>query len=269
MLNKNSNKESYKCDFHIHSCLSPCADILMTPGNIIKQALEVGLDVIAITDHNTAGNVEVALKLVSDTDLIIIPGMEVESIEEVHLLCFFDSLEQLKKWDKIVDQALPDMENDEEGFGYQLLTDESDEYIAKESKLLATATSLSVNEIVEIVNSLDGIVIPSHLDRPYNSLIGQLGFVPPELKISAIELSKNADPKKFFAKYPNLMDYSYIVSSDSHYLKDIKAMVEIELLKECRKHRSEGINELEGYPVKYSAIRCSDVLLSLIKRAII
>ncbi len=267
MANTDLSKDGYKCDFHIHSCLSPCADILMTPGNIIKHALEVGLDIIAITDHNTAGNVEVALKLAAETDLIIIPGMEVESEEEIHLLCFFDSIEQLKKWDKIVDEALPNLENDEGVFGYQLLTDESDEYVAKESKLLATATNLSVDEIVETVNSLDGIVIPSHIDRPYNSIIGQLGFIPPELKISAIELSKNADPQKFFAKYPSLMEYSYIISSDSHYLKDIKAMVEIELIKNG-KYRSEKNNEIEGYPIKYSAIGCSGALIPLIKRVI-
>ncbi len=221
-----SNK-IYKCDFHIHSCLSPCADILMTPGNIIKKALEVGLDIIAITDHNTAGNVGAALRIAADTDLLIIPGMEVESVEEVHLLCFFDNIEQLKKWDKIVDKALPDMGDDEEVFGYQLLTDEEDEYIAKEVKLLATAISLSLDEIVEKVNFLGGIVIPSHVDRLYNSIIGQLGFIPQELGISAIELSKNADPEKFLIKYPYLKDYFYIVSSDSHYLQDIKVWTKV------------------------------------------
>ena len=68
-------KKSYKCDLHIHSCLSPCADLLMTPGNIIKEALKLGLDCIAITDHNAAGNVEPALKIARNTDLIVIPGM--------------------------------------------------------------------------------------------------------------------------------------------------------------------------------------------------
>ena len=221
------NNKTYKCDFHIHSCLSPCADILMTPGNIIKKAFEVGLDIIAITDHNTAGNVEAALRIAADTDLLIIPGMEVESVEEVHLLCFFDNIEQLNRWGRIVDKALPDMKNDEDSFGYQLLTDERDEYIAKEAKLLATATSLSVDEIVKTVNLLGGVVIPSHVDRPYNSIIGQLGFIPQELGISAIELSKNADPEKFLIKYSYLKDYFYIVSSDSHYLQDIKAWTKV------------------------------------------
>lgn len=223
------NNKTYKCDFHIHSCLSPCADILMTPGNIIKKALEVGLDIIAITDHNTAGNVEAALCLAADTDLIIIPGMEVESVEEVHLLCFFDNIKQLKEWGRIVDKALPDIKNDEDSFGYQLLTDERDEYIAKEAKLLATATSLSVGEIVETVNSLDGIVIPSHVDRPYNSIIGQLGFIPPDSGIDIIEISKNTSPDEFFARYPYLKDYSYIISSDSHCLQDIKPLCKIDM----------------------------------------
>lgn len=226
-----TKKRIYKCDLHIHSCLSPCADILMTPGNIIKKAIEEGLDIIAITDHNSAVNVQVALKLAADTDLHIVPGMEVESQEEVHLLCLFDSLDKLKQWDQIVDKALPDMKNDEDHFGYQLLTDEKDEYVAKEEKLLASDTDLSVNEIIERVKLLGGIVIPSHVDRLYNSIIGQLGFIPPDSGIDILEISKNTSPDKFFARYSYLKDYPYIISSDSHCLQDIKPWFKVDMDK--------------------------------------
>lgn len=216
-----SGKKIYKCDLHIHSCLSPCSDILMTPGNIIERALTVGLDCIAITDHNTGANVEVAMNLAVKTGLTIIPAMEVESIEEVHLLCFFPKLEQLKKWDIIVRENMPEKSNDEEIFGYQLLTDENDEYLAKDERLLATASKLSVNDIVDGVVSLGGIVIPSHIDRTVNSIIGQLGFIPPELSINIVELSRNTDPDSFFKTNNYLKEYTYIVNSDSHYLDDI------------------------------------------------
>lgn len=216
-----TGKKGYRCDLHIHSCLSPCADILMTPGNIIQKALKLGLDCIAITDHNTAGNVEPALKIAQDSELIIIPGMELESLEEVHLLCYFPELEQLKEWDLIVSEKLPALNNNEDVFGYQILTDESDEYIAKEERLLATATKLSINQIVEGVCSLGGIVIPAHVDRMVNSIIGHLGFIPSELNFSIIEISRNTDPLSFFSDYPLLHNYSYIRSSDSHFLPEI------------------------------------------------
>ncbi|MFP4015995.1 MAG: PHP domain-containing protein [Halanaerobiales bacterium] len=227
--NKEPSPVRVSCDLHIHSCLSPCADILMTPGNIIKQALQQGLDMIAIADHNAVGNVEVAIKLAGGTGLTVLPAMEVESSEEVHLLCYFDSLRKLYQWDEIVASNLPALKNDEDSFGYQLLTDESDEYIAKEERLLATATRLSVNEIVNTVTGLGGVVVPSHIDRPYNSLLANLGFIPADLEISLFELSRNASPDSFFARFPFLQDYFYIVSSDSHYLEDIKSYTVFDL----------------------------------------
>lgn len=217
----------YKADFHIHTVLSPCADLLMTPGNIIKRALEIGLDIIAITDHNTAGNLEVALKLTKKTPLYIIPGMEVESSEEVHLLCLFPELNKLLEWERIVYQSLPVLKNDEEFFGYQLKTDLNDEFIAKEERLLATATNLSINNIVQEVKKLGGLVIPSHIDRPHNSIIANLGFIPSELDFPFLELSKSKQPTDLPATILNRGEYSFIKSSDSHYLEDIKPMVEL------------------------------------------
>jgi hypothetical protein len=193
----------------------------MTPGNIIKKALSTGLDVIAITDHNSARNVEVAMELAAATPLKIIPGMEVESAEEVHLLCLFERLEDLFLWEEIVYRALPEIDNDEDYFGYQLITDRNDEYIAKESRLLATATELTIDDIVKKVTGIGGVVIPSHIDRPYNSLIANLGFIPPELKLPVLEVSRRGDPESLMEKYPFLEDYSLITNSDCHLLNDL------------------------------------------------
>ncbi|MFP4016835.1 MAG: PHP domain-containing protein [Halanaerobiales bacterium] len=224
-----ADNKIYNCDFHIHSCLSPCADILMTPGNIIKKAIEVGLNVIAITDHNSAGNVEVSLELARDTDLVVIPGMEVASVEEIHLLCLFNTLEQVLAWQERVYQSLPERENDEDFFGYQLLTDNNDEYIAKEKRLLAAATDMSVNDIVVEVKNLGGVVIPSHIDRKYNSIISNLGFVPPELDFQVLEVSRNGDISKLYEQYSFLKSYSLIHNSDSHYLESIGIMSRLEI----------------------------------------
>ncbi len=216
-----SAKPSYRCDLHIHSCLSPCADLLMTPGNIINEALRIGLDYIAITDHNTAGNVQVAMELAQASKLKIVPGMEVETREEVHLLCLFPSLDLLLAWDQIVDQNLPALKNDTEHFGDQLLTDSNDQYRAHEERLLATATRLSVAETVSGVTKLDGIIIPAHVDKPVNSIIRQLGFIPADSEIKMIEISRNTRPEDLFSKYPYLQEYRFICGSDSHYLDDI------------------------------------------------
>lgn len=210
-----------RCDLHIHSCLSPCADLLMTPGNIIRQAVNQGLDYIAITDHNSAGNIEVAIELARKSGLKLIPAMEVETREEVHLLCYFSCLDALLAWEDVVCQHLPDLENDEELFGYQLLTDLSDDYIAKESRLLALATSLSLSETLEQVTNLGGIVIPAHVDRPVNSVLGQLGFVPSDGRIQAIEISRNAKLAGFLRTHPQLSHFGYVQGSDSHYLQEI------------------------------------------------
>lgn len=214
-------RENLRCDLHIHSCLSPCADLLMTPGNIIQQALKLGLDYIAITDHNTAGNIQVAFKLAQERGINLIPAMEVETREEVHLLCYFPTLDALLEWEKIVVKNLPDLKNDEELFGYQLLTDGNDQYIGKEELLLAMGTKLFFSEVVEKVTKLGGIVVPAHVDRPINSILGQLGLIPSDAGIRIIEISHNTEPVDFLRIHPELSHYTYIQGSDNHYLTDL------------------------------------------------
>lgn len=216
----------FKADLHIHSCLSPCADIIMTAGNIINKAVEQGLDIIAITDHNSAKNVAAAVEMAAGSTLKIIPGMEVESAEGVHLLCFFDQVEQLLTWQEEVYQSLPDMMNDEEYFGYQIITDQEDEFIAKEERLLATAVKISVEDIVKKITKLGGLVVPSHIDRPYNSILANLGFIPPGMEISTLEISKHVSEREIEERFPFIKEYSLISNSDSHYLIDIKPMME-------------------------------------------
>ncbi|MGM0410267.1 MAG: PHP domain-containing protein [Bacillota bacterium] len=222
----------FNLDLHIHSVLSPCADFLMTPLNIINKAKKRGLDIIAITDHNSAKNLEVALKIAKKKNIIIIPGMEVESAEEVHLLTYFPTLERVMQWQKIVYKNLPDKENDEEFFGYQIITNEKDEYLKKEKRLLATATELSINEIVNKVKKLKGIVVPSHIFRT-NGLIKNLGFIPEDSHFKLLELSKldNMNKAETLLKKFNNNSYSFVKNSDSHYLKDIKITMNTKLKK--------------------------------------
>lgn len=215
--------KEYNIDLHIHSVLSPCASLVMTPANILKKANEIGLDIIAITDHNSAKNVEITIKLAEKYGINVIPGMEVESSEEIHLLCFFPNSKKLINWQKIVYENLSYLENDEEYFGYQLLTDKNDNYKAKEKRMLATAVNLNINQIVSKVSKMNGIVIPSHIDKSYG-IIKNLGFIPEDLNFKILEISKNSNRKKLQQQYPYLKKYILLKNSDSHYLDDIKIM---------------------------------------------
>ena len=242
--------QTFFADLHIHTVLSPCGDLLMTPQNIIEQAIEVGLDMIAITDHNSAKNVVTAFELASDTDLTVIPGMEVETKEEVHLVCLFPDVEQVLKWQEVVERALPDIENNEEAFGPQLITDLNDEYIEKEPKLLLQATGLSVEEVVTKVRKLRGIVIPAHVDKSNYSLIYNLGFINPELDIVGVEVSKKTSEEEAKAEFEQLNDYMLLSNSDAHYLKDLKKSMKLYLEEANFQELKLAINGEKGRKIE-------------------
>lgn len=242
--------QTFFADLHIHTVLSPCGDLLMTPQNIIDRALEIGLDIIAITDHNSAKNVVTAVELAADTELTIIPGMEVETKEEVHLVCLFPSLDKILKWQGIVEKDLPEIENNEEAFGPQLITDLEDEYIKKESKLLLQATTLSVEEVVSKVRDLAGIVIPAHVDKNNYSLIYNLGFINPDLDISGVEISKNMSKEDAQMEFEQLNNYSLLSNSDAHYLDDLKKSMKLYLEEATFQELKLAINGEKGRKIE-------------------
>ena len=175
-------------DLHLHTVLSACAEVEMIPPLIIQRARELGLELLAVTDHNAARNVAAMMAAAEGTGITVLPGMEVQSREEVHLLCLFDTLEQVLAWQERVFAALPDRENDEAFFGAQFVVDAEGEYLDTENRLLAISTALSVEQVVAGVRALGGIVLAAHVDRPSFSLVANLGFVPPGLEIAGIEL---------------------------------------------------------------------------------
>lgn len=211
----------FAVDFHIHSALSPCGDDDMTPCNIVNMALLKGLDIIAVTDHNSCGNLPAVMEAARRFGLTVIPGMEVQTKEEVHIVCLFKKMEGAMRFSEIVYNSLPDIENNEEVFGRQLLFNGCDEITGKEKKLLLSSAALSVSDVLVLVRGLGGICIPAHVDRPGFSIISNLGFIPPGLKINTIEISKKLSPEEVIKKFPFLSRYKYIVSSDAHYLQDI------------------------------------------------
>ena len=200
-------------DLHLHTCLSPCADTKMQATAIVEQAKKVGLDMIGICDHNSAENVAALVKAGAREGLAVIPGMEVTSSEEVHILGLFDSETDLMLLQDMVYENLPG-ENSEEAFGPQYVIDEWDRLIGTNSKLLIGATLLTVEQIVDAIHERAGLAIASHVDRERFSLIGQLGFIPKGLKLDALEVSTPCAATKEY-------DYPVICSSDAHFLEDI------------------------------------------------
>lgn len=193
----------------------------MIPPLIVARALELGLEWIAVTDHNSTGNVRAMLAAADGTGLAVTPGLEVESREEVHLVCLFDTAEQAEAWGALVAAHLPLRRNDERFFGAQFVVDAQGEYVRTEERLLATSVDLSVDEIARGVNALGGVVIAAHVDRPANSLLGNLGMVPPGLEIAGLELSPRADPAEFRRAHPELAGYGLLSSGDAHRLNEM------------------------------------------------
>lgn len=207
-----------KYDFHIHTALSPCALEEMSPNNIVNMALISELDAIAITDHNSAGNVETTLKVAKDTDLVVIPGMEVETKEEIHVVCLFSDLNSVYNMQKMIYEHLPMLKNKPKVLGKQLLFDTDDEIIGEEERLLSFATSLSFEEVIELTWKNGGIAIPAHIDRPSYSVISNLGMLPPNERLTYLEVSKYGDYIKLCNQYNA---YHVIQSSDAHELGHI------------------------------------------------
>jgi hypothetical protein len=210
-------------DLHLHTVLSACAEVEMIPPLIVRRARELGLEIIAVTDHNAAHNVEAVMTAATGTGITVLPGMEVQSREEVHLVCLFDRPEQVQRWQERLWAGLPDRENDEAFFGAQYAVDAEGEYRYTEGRLLSVSAGLAVEDVVAGVRALGGIVIPAHVDRPSFSLIANLGFVPPGLEIAGLELSRRARPHEVEARLPQTRGYGKLVSGDAHRLEEMTA----------------------------------------------
>lgn len=187
---------------------------------IVSEALQRGIDIIAITDHNTSANVAAVMKAAQGTQLTVIPGMEVHTHEDVHILTLFEDLQSLTEWQAIVDQALPPRRNQPEFFGEQYIVDETGEFVSMEDRLLIQATNLTIEKVFTQVSDIGGLVIPAHVDRKTYGLIGTLGFIPPEIQFLAIELSRHIPIDTATHSFPQLVGYPLIQSGDVHYLQD-------------------------------------------------
>jgi 3',5'-nucleoside bisphosphate phosphatase len=212
---------AYEVDLHIHTVLSPCTELAeMTPTAIVKTAKERGLDIIAICDHNSARNAAATFRAAEGRGLLVIPGMEIASIEEVHILGLFSDIARAEAMQDEVYARLEGL-NQEEVFGSQIVVDEFDMVEDFDERLLIGATTLSIDRVVNMIHALEGLAIASHVDRQGFGIFGQLGFVPEGLSLDALEVSKRLDIASARKKYKIASDVVCVRSSDAHYLADI------------------------------------------------
>ena len=213
--------KTYIAELHSHTVLSPCAEVEMIPPLIVQSALEKGINLLAVTDHNASANVGAVQQAARDTGLIVLPGMELQTREEVHVVCLFDTLEQLAAWQNLVSQHLPPLENDIEYFGEQFVVDETGEFVRREMQLLLTSADLSLEEAIGAVNSLGGLAIPAHVDRKANGLLEILGFVPAGVTSDALEISRHITVDAALVRYPQIRGYPLVRDGDAHRLNEL------------------------------------------------
>jgi len=192
----------------------------MIPPLIVQEALERNIDIIAITDHNASANVQAVQKAALGSPLKVLAGMEVQSREDVHLLCLFENFEILEIWQSAVDASLPDMQNNAEFFGDQFVVDESGEFIRSEPRMLLTSTDFSIDEIFERVNTLGGLVIPAHVNRSSYGLFPTLGLLSDQWPILALEISRHITSEEASITFPDLKGIPLIQSGDVHRLDE-------------------------------------------------
>ena len=190
----------------------------MIPPLIVREALDLGIQLIAVTDHNATANISAVMKAAQDTELIVLPGIELQTREEVHLLCLFDTLEQVQAFQTLVDAHLPNIPNNPDFFGEQFVVDETGDFIRSEERLLLSSADLTFEQAWTQVDELGGILIPAHVNRKSFGLLEILGFVPMDVPVDALEISRHITPQKARETFPQIAAYPLIQNGDVHGL---------------------------------------------------
>ena len=209
----------YYYDLHLHSCLSPCGSEDMTPANLAAMCALAGLDIVALTDHNTCGNCAAFCRAAEELGLLALAGMELCTREEIHIICLFPTPRHGEEFEAYVSRRLPPLANDPAIFGRQSYMDEGDLLLGEDPRFLAGHTDIGLEEVPRLVSGFGGVAFPAHIDRPAFSLLGVLGLWEPALGFPLAEVSHNCPPE--FPGRPDLAGVRLITNSDAHYLDQI------------------------------------------------
>jgi len=236
----------YSADLHIHTCLSPCGDWEMSPQKIVSASLQAGLDLIAICDHNSAENVAAVMRRGTDFGLRVLPGMEICSREEAHLLALFEDLDSALEMQSAVYSNLSG-QNNPEVFGCQVVANENDQVLKENTHLLIGATRLSAQEILQETHRLRGLCLAAHVDRQAFGIIAQLGFIPKDLALDAVEVTYRIPLRDARRRLADIRDLPAVTSSDAHCLQDIgRAFTVFEIAEPCLAEIRLALNGLNG-----------------------
>ena len=211
----------YYYDLHIHSCLSPCGSDDNTPNNIAGMATLCGLNIVALTDHNTCKNCPAFFEAAKRYGIIPVAGMELTTAEDIHVICLFENLSDAMAFDEEIDRRRMKIENRTDIFGNQFILDGEDNVIGEDKYLLSNATSVSLEEAPELVKSFGGIAYPAHIDRQSNGVIEVLGTFPETPYFGIVEINRREKVEEYVKKYL-LEDKKVIISSDAHYLENMR-----------------------------------------------
>ena len=210
-----------RMDLHIHSALSPCAEVEMLPELIVMKAEMEGLDVVAVCDHNSAENAAACVEAAKGSAVRVLPGIECETREGVHVLGIFDRPEQAERMQEFVWSRLPDEPNRPEFFGQQLVVTADGEFVRCNPRLLAVSADAGIEEMCARIRELGGLALPSHVDKTFAGLIGVLGLLPEGLELEGVEISGALTPQEARRRYPQLHGLGLVRSSDAHRLNEI------------------------------------------------
>lgn len=212
----------YYYDLHIHSCLSPCADNDMTPSNIAGMATIAGVQIVALTDHNTVKNCPAFFKAAKKQGIIPVAGMELTTSEDIHVVCLFERLEEAMEFGCEIEKHRILIKNRTDIFGDQLIVDEDDNVIGTDEYLLSNATDISYDVVPEIVSRFNGVCYPAHIDRQTNGVIYTLGTLPHKPHFNCVEFHDKEKYEEISKEHSAVIGKLSIVSSDAHFLWDIR-----------------------------------------------
>ena len=243
----------YSYDLHLHSCLSPCGDDDMTPGNIAQMAAINGLTIAALTDHNSTRNCPAFFAQAKRCGIVPVAGMELTTAEDVHMVCLFPTLDAAMAFGETVESRRIRVRNKPAIFGRQTIRDENDEVSGEEEFLLLNATGIDIPTAAALARDHDGVCFPAHIDRPSNGIVAVLGTFPEDVPFSAFELHDGTSLDAYRSRFPHIRHMAHVVNSDAHYLWDI----------------NENGNTIE-LPVEdenYSAQNVRDALIAYLRQA--
>ena len=213
--------KEWTIDLHVHTPLSPCGEDSMLPAPLVGRFLDYGIDVIAITDHNAVDNVRVYCEEGEAQGLIVVPGMEMETREGIHLVCLFPSCEMLYAWDENLRPFKTEMKNDSQYFGHQWVLSRAGEHLREEGRMLLMSQDISVDDAIPMVHRFGGLCIAAHVDRESNGLTAILGVIPAYLPFDGIELTRHLPRDPTLLQEIQRQGYRYITACDAHDISQV------------------------------------------------